>query len=165
MFEIFGNTTANDTVRWQPEPTTRGTFGVPSSCLITMSLCIWTTVHLNVPEHNGEFRQLLRKGKWLLIRLVAPEMVLFTAWYQHVRARDTVKMVSNNLRRVRRGEDMAAVSQERVATSIHDGNVVVSVRIQPEGRSSMEQTASSNEPPHKHQSELAPLPMVNEVQG
>jgi hypothetical protein len=165
MLEIFGNITANDTVRWQPEPTTRGTFGVLSSCLITISLYIWTAVHLNVLEHNGEFRQLLRKEKWLLIGLLAPEMVLFTAWYQRVRARETAKMVSNNLGKVRRGEDGAAVSQEWVATSIHEGNVVVSVKAQPEGQSSTEQTNSTDGLPHKHQSELAPLPMANEAQG
>jgi hypothetical protein len=44
----------------------------------------------------------LRKGKWLLIGLLAPELVLFTAWYQNIRARGTAKKVTKNLRRVRR---------------------------------------------------------------
>jgi hypothetical protein len=109
MFKIFGNLnrTVNDAVTWQPDLTTRGTFGILSSCLVTISLCIWTAVHLNVPEYNGDFRQLLRKGVWLMISLLAPEMVLFTTWYQYVRARETAKMVSKILRRVRREGEAA----------------------------------------------------------
>ena len=44
----FG-TARNETV-WQPEPGNRGTYGLLSSCVITMVLCVWTAVHLNIPE-------------------------------------------------------------------------------------------------------------------
>jgi hypothetical protein len=111
MFEIFGNNAANDTIRWQPEPATRGTFGILLSCLITISLCIWTAVHLNVPEHNGEFRQLFRKGKWLFIGLLALELVLFTAWHQKIRAGEMAKMVTMNLRKVRRERKALTLAQ------------------------------------------------------
>jgi hypothetical protein len=53
-----------------------------------------------VPEYNSDFCQFLRKGKWLVIGLLAPEVVLFMAWYQYVRARETAKMVSAKLMRV-----------------------------------------------------------------
>lgn len=44
----FG-TARNETV-WQPEPGKRGTYGLLSSCILTMILCLWTAVHPNIPE-------------------------------------------------------------------------------------------------------------------
>ncbi|KAF1960307.1 hypothetical protein CC80DRAFT_359412, partial [Byssothecium circinans] len=63
---------------WHPEPTFRGTYSILSSCLITMSLCLWTAIHLNIPEHRKTWwitPQHWRKAKWLLIGLFAPEVV------------------------------------------------------------------------------------------
>ncbi|KAL2072183.1 hypothetical protein VTL71DRAFT_11526 [Oculimacula yallundae] len=98
MFDVFGNSSANHTVHWQPEPTTRGTFGILSTCLITISLCIWTSLHLNVPGSNEKSsRQLWRKGKWLIGGLLAPEFVLFTALYQYILAKQTAELVSKEL--------------------------------------------------------------------
>jgi hypothetical protein len=61
---------------------------------------IRTAVHLNVPEHNGDLRQFSRKGKWFLMGLLAPELVVFTAWYQDIRARGMTKIITKNLRKV-----------------------------------------------------------------
>lgn len=108
---------------WRPPPDSRGSFTILSACLITLTLCIWTSLHLNIPEHNngtssrrfqlgpkhikstrlgianrlGRVRslfrgqdttkrsewdprswitkQFLRKVGWLIIGLLAPEMV------------------------------------------------------------------------------------------
>jgi len=40
-----------------------------------MVLCVWTAVHLNLPEHNRAHTHKWRKLEWLLIGLIAPEMV------------------------------------------------------------------------------------------
>jgi len=79
---------------------------------------------LNVPEYNDDFRQLLRKGKWLVIGLLAPEMVLFTACYQYVRARETARMVSKHLRKRRGGNEAASVSRENIAVSVNEEDEV-----------------------------------------
>ena len=50
MFSILGVGAANSTARWRPEPDVRGTFSILSSCLITLGLCAWSALHLNVPE-------------------------------------------------------------------------------------------------------------------
>lgn len=48
-----------------------------------MILCVWTSVHLNIPGHNGGMRQsFLRKPGWLLLALLAPEIVAWNAWEQ-----------------------------------------------------------------------------------
>ena len=65
----------NHTVSWRPEPTTRGTWGLLSSCITTIGLCVWTAVHLNIPEHGRTDRHIWRKVKWVIIGLIAPEIV------------------------------------------------------------------------------------------
>ncbi|KAF2797184.1 hypothetical protein K505DRAFT_236065, partial [Melanomma pulvis-pyrius CBS 109.77] len=61
--------------KWKPEPVVRGTFSILSTCLITMGLCVWTAVHLNIPEYKKQSRQIWRKVGWLVLALLAPEMV------------------------------------------------------------------------------------------
>jgi hypothetical protein len=75
MFIPYG--AANDTIaNWQPEPQTRGTFSILSSCILTLGLCVWTAVHLNVPKHKHVKLQVGWKVGWLIIGMFAPEMVL-----------------------------------------------------------------------------------------
>ncbi|KAM0805981.1 hypothetical protein BDR22DRAFT_194100 [Usnea florida] len=89
---IFGNGT--DIVHWQPNPQTRGTFDILSSCMITMLLCVWTAVHLNVPIPGTVWGPRLRKVGWLVLALLAPEMVAYTAWYQRQEALWTAQVVN-----------------------------------------------------------------------
>ena len=76
---LFGN--GSDVVHWKPSSNTRGTFDILTSCIITMLLCVWTAVHLNVSPPEGFWKPKFRKVRWLLLALVAPEMVAYTAWY------------------------------------------------------------------------------------
>ena len=78
---VFGNDT--NIVHWKDSPTARGTFDILSSCIITLVLCVWTAVHLNVAPPEKYWRFLLRKTGWLLLALLAPEMVAYTAWCVH----------------------------------------------------------------------------------
>jgi hypothetical protein len=94
---------SNATTSWVPEPKTRGTWGILSSCILTLSLCVWTAVHLNVPEYRKERLepwqfwknpQLHRKGLWLLLGLLAPEIVAYAAWAQRREAEALMKEVN-----------------------------------------------------------------------
>lgn len=76
---LFGNGT--HIVHWKPSPNTRGTFDILSTCIITMLLCVWTAVHLNVSPPGSVWVPRLRKVGWLILALLAPEMIAFTAWY------------------------------------------------------------------------------------
>jgi hypothetical protein len=87
MFQPLGNTTVLAPTGWHPEPRLRGTFSILSSCLITMSLCIWTSVHLNVPEHRKEHLQKYRRLGWMVLGLLAPEIVVWNAWEQRKEAK------------------------------------------------------------------------------
>ena len=76
---LFGN--ATNTVHWKSSHTTRSTFDILSTCIITMLLCVWTAVHLNVSPLETVWRPRLRKVGWLVLALLAPEMVAYIAWY------------------------------------------------------------------------------------
>lgn len=93
---------SNETV-WQAEPRGRGTYGLVSSCVITMVLCIWTAVHLNFPDYDEPEikylppRQTLRRIFWLLMGLFAPEIVPWTAFEQRKEAKDLSRHVKSCL--------------------------------------------------------------------
>lgn len=89
MFDPFGALPANTTSGWHAEPDYRGTYGILSTCLVTMALCIWTAVHLNMGTHHKPWRQTGRKLGWLIIGLFAPELVAWTAFQQN---RDASKL-------------------------------------------------------------------------
>jgi hypothetical protein len=81
MFSPFGSMPANATAAWHPEPDFRGTYSILSSCLLTMALCVWTALHLNVPEHKKPFQQTLRKFGYLVTGLFAPEVVCHNSYF------------------------------------------------------------------------------------
>jgi hypothetical protein len=99
MFNAFGNATFVPPSNWRDEPATRGTWNILSSCLITLGLCLWTALHLNIPRHKeGVWRPKLRKVAWLLLGLLAPKMLAYTAWYQHRAAHKLNVVVRQRLR-------------------------------------------------------------------
>ena len=82
MFHIFGNGTIAPPINWQPNASTRGTTDILSTCLITLGLCLWSALHLNIPQHGKSSQQKWYKCGWLVLGLLAPEMVAFAAWVQ-----------------------------------------------------------------------------------
>jgi hypothetical protein len=64
------------TAKWRPEPSARGTWSIILTSIITLSLCIWTAVHLNLPENrSNESSSIACKLLWLFMGLFAPELV------------------------------------------------------------------------------------------
>jgi hypothetical protein len=56
-----------------------------------MSLCIWTSLHLNLPEHKKEHLQKYRKLGWMMLGLIALEMVVWNAWEQRKKMKEVSK--------------------------------------------------------------------------
>ncbi|KAK0616740.1 hypothetical protein B0T14DRAFT_568320 [Immersiella caudata] len=85
-------TSSTNPTGWMPEPATRGTFRLVVSCLATLSLCVYTALHLNIPPRPGPrtpwwHLEFPRKLAWVLIGIFAPELVVYTAWSQWRAAR------------------------------------------------------------------------------
>ena len=75
---------------WVGQPNSRGTFDIILSCFLTISLCTWTSLHLNIPASNeGQWRPILRKLRWMMLTLLGPEFVVAFAAGQRANARRT----------------------------------------------------------------------------
>lgn len=87
MQHLFGEAPSNRSASWHRPPDSRGSFNILSSCVVTLGLCIWSAVHLNIPKHDPSPKRRkwnpkgwikakhLHKAVWLIIGLLAPEMV------------------------------------------------------------------------------------------
>ena len=74
------------------EPTQRGAFDITWSCTVTLFLCAYTSIHLNVPSHRERsWHVCLRVFLWTLATITAPELVLLLATGQKLEARRSMK--------------------------------------------------------------------------
>lgn len=77
---------------WVSSSAVRGTSDILWSCILTLTACIYTAIHLNIPPgHGGKWQFLWRKSKWVAIALFAPEIVLYCALAQFLEARKFIK--------------------------------------------------------------------------
>ncbi|KAK0631496.1 hypothetical protein B0T14DRAFT_417357, partial [Immersiella caudata] len=96
-------------------PPTRGTFRLLIGCIATLSLCVYSALHLNVLPPAGRERQpgpktkdnrlsfqpslstvFSSKAKWVLIGMFAPEFVVYTAWSQWRSARKLTDLITSS---------------------------------------------------------------------
>lgn len=98
---IFGNGN-NGTAHWEPDPTdARGTWSILSTCIITLSLCVYTSLHLNIQAHRSSTATtFFMKTKYVIFGLLAPELIVFNAWRQ----RTVASSILARLRRDRGGK-------------------------------------------------------------
>ena len=81
-------------VGYVPDPDGRGTLSIFFSCLLTLSLCVWSSVHLNLPKHDeSDFEYSWRYFKWSLLGIFGPELVIWAAWRQFISARALTKSI------------------------------------------------------------------------
>ena len=62
---------------WVPEPDGRGTWSIVWSCLVTIFICTWSVLHLDVPKRHGRWYLFFRKVRWMLLAALAPEWILY----------------------------------------------------------------------------------------
>ena len=96
MENLPTNTTTptNPPYLWVEEPQQRSTFGILSFCFSTLIICVWSTVHFNIPRrrHSNTFRVFLQVA-WLVGALIAPEFLLFLAINERIDAEFFLKKV------------------------------------------------------------------------
>jgi hypothetical protein len=96
LFNVHGS---NDTIKWMAEPATRGTFTLLSTCIITLSLCVWSSVHLNLPGNDQDYwLKFLRRLTWITSVLIAPEYLILTAWSQRQMAKKIFREVGETFK-------------------------------------------------------------------
>jgi hypothetical protein len=61
---------------WKSSPDGRGTIDILHNCLFTIFICCWSSLHMNVPaDDESFFTILMRRVRWMLFMLLAPELV------------------------------------------------------------------------------------------
>jgi cytosine/uracil/thiamine/allantoin permease len=97
-FVIAASDDTTVTVGWVSDPAGRGTFSLIFSCLLTLALCVWSAMHLNIPPHDDtRAKSWSRNVKWGMIGIFAPELVVFAAWRQYNSAKSLQTEVNNQL--------------------------------------------------------------------
>ena len=67
---------------WVDEPSGRGTWGLIQTCLVTLFLCIYTAIHLNIRPHQTKRQSWLRRIIVSLLASAIPEFMFVCALYQ-----------------------------------------------------------------------------------
>jgi hypothetical protein len=77
MADWFGDAPTNSITSWKPGPHERGTARLLYTCISTLVLCLYSSLHLNVPKAgNSPGRQLyVEKACWMVSGLLFPELV------------------------------------------------------------------------------------------
>lgn len=76
-----------DTLGYYSAPNFRGTWDLLVGCVLTLTVCVWSALHLNVPIESSLTRRNLRRIRWILLGLFAPELVVSSAFAQYLTAR------------------------------------------------------------------------------
>lgn len=85
-------------VGYVSDPEGRGTPSLVISCLVTLVLCVWSAVHLNVPRRDQtRLEAIFLILRWVIAGIYAPELVVFAAWRQWSSARMLQKNVEESL--------------------------------------------------------------------
>lgn len=95
-----GNSTTNDALKfepsWVPGPSRRGTMVILFSCILTLILCVWTTVHANIEPEIWKAGGRLNRKKlmWSVVTLLFPEIALCVAAHE----RKTAHLLQKEMR-------------------------------------------------------------------
>ncbi|KAI6879597.1 hypothetical protein KC360_g7835 [Hortaea werneckii] len=83
---------------WVSNPTHRSTWQIYQSCVITIGLCVWQAVHMNIPPPSERpYKQPFRRVGFVILALIAPEVVALNAWAQLREAKRLCDMVNHAL--------------------------------------------------------------------
>jgi len=93
---VRSNPTSPSSPEYVPDPSGRGTVGLLTTCILTLTLCVWTAIHMNIGQSTSSWRRLLHKILWTILATIAPEVVLWRAWSQFWVARQLCKEINQN---------------------------------------------------------------------
>jgi hypothetical protein len=77
---------------WVSSPNGRGTMDIIWGSFLTIFLCTWSSICLNVPHPtDNATKKFFRKAKWMFLAIIAPELVLSVAIGQFASARRSIR--------------------------------------------------------------------------
>lgn len=77
---------------WIDQPDGRGTFNLIWTCFVTVMLCSWSELFLNVPPvGKTRWYNFRTKPMWMILTIILPEVTAATAFEQYKAARQSVE--------------------------------------------------------------------------
>lgn len=76
---------------WVPQPKGRGTLSIVFSSTITLALCVWTAIHLDIVPKSTPLKRFRRKLAWMFTGIFAPEALFVIAMTQWMAAKSVNK--------------------------------------------------------------------------
>lgn len=117
---IFGESNYSNP-QWVNEPNNRGTYGLLQTCILTLGLCVYSAIHLNVfHKECGWWMRAFICTKWIIVALLAPEFVVLNAWSQR---RQAVRIAQLLRRRAGQDEPRSWISILSIHLSSKLGNL------------------------------------------
>jgi hypothetical protein len=102
---------------WATTSNVRSTASLLWTCVLTLTICVYTVIHINLPLPNGKpYSHILCKIKWAVFAVLAPELALTMALQQWNAAR-TLKRELNSLSSKRNDENLDAKSKQKFSTT------------------------------------------------
>lgn len=84
---------------WYQAPNFRGTWDLIVSCVLTLTICVWSALHLNVPCEDSRMADRARRRlRWILLGIFIPELVVATAFGQYLAARWLMREIENDVK-------------------------------------------------------------------
>lgn len=109
----------NHYVGYVQDPNGRGTSSLVISCLLTLLLCVWSALHLNVPhQYQTRAETVLANVRWIIVGIYAPELVVFTAWRQWSSARILGRIVKEHQNTIPSFRTHSSLSEPTKRTSM-----------------------------------------------
>ncbi|KAI0847574.1 hypothetical protein F5Y00DRAFT_263484 [Daldinia vernicosa] len=96
------NSTALKTIiapPWVSPQNIRSTDDILWSCILTLTACIYTALHLNISRKPCLKKRLWSKVRWVFIAIIAPEAAVYMAFSQWLEARQLVKKLNEERKR------------------------------------------------------------------
>ncbi|KAF1955233.1 hypothetical protein CC80DRAFT_90362 [Byssothecium circinans] len=108
--------TDEELIAWYEPPNERGTWDIIVSCVLTLTVCVWSALHLNVPTEGSTLAERnKRRGRWILLGIFAPELVVSTAFAQFLTASWLKREIKKDVEfRKKEGPDPAWSSEQQL---------------------------------------------------
>ena len=109
---------ASITYAWVDEPDGRGTWGLVQSCLVTLFLCVYTAIHLNIQPHQSKKKSWLRRIVASLLAAAGPEFMFVCAVSQWSLAKQLQLQLNHLEENVSKSSDTSQASPDPMALLI-----------------------------------------------
>jgi len=104
---------------------TRSTYDLVETCIVTLLLCSWTSIHLDIPggKDRGSYRRAIwQKVQWTATGILFPELILWMAFAEFWEARclcfELAKLKELNERREGGVESQATITVNEIKSEI-----------------------------------------------